>query len=156
MKIVLRCGIKTASLSSWVVVCHKAWPKLTFFLSYPWSCWPEAATEPRTDHSSVFQRLLPEKALGKRWGMTESRPPGPFPQLLSTQSPHKRFWKGSFLKNPFFGGEQFTRNKWLTVYLTIFLLWWWHEAHRLTPEHSLRFQMLVSLPSFRKDNLENF
>lgn len=36
--------------------------------------------------------------------MTESRPPGPLPQLLSIQSPHKRFLKGLAFKNPFSGG----------------------------------------------------
>lgn len=74
----------------------------------------------------------------------------PFATAAQHSVPTQEVLKGLFLKKSFFWWGTIYKKQ-MTVYLTIYLLWWWSEAHRLTWEHSLRFQMLVSLPSFRKE-----
>lgn len=133
MKIVLRCGIKTVSLSSWVVVCHKAWPKLTFFLSYPWSCWPEATTEPRTDHSSVFQRLPWRKHSG-RGGEWQRADHQALCHSCSALSPHTRGSERALFKKILFlvGNNLQETNDCVPDYILALMVIWSPQANMRT------------------------
>lgn len=101
MKIVLRCGIMTVSLSSWGVVCHKAWPKLTFFLSYPWSCWPQLNLELTVRLSS---NSCPGENTQGGAGNDREQTTRPFATAAQHSVPTQEVLKGLVLKNPFLGG----------------------------------------------------
>ena len=117
-------------------------------------CWPEATAEPRTDCSPVFRRLPWRRPSGRRRGWQRADHPA-LGHNCSGLSPRTRRSERARSKKSFFGGLTLYKKQWLMVSLTIYLLWWWSEAHRLTSEHSLRVHRLVSLPSFRRDNLES-
>lgn len=91
------------TVSSWFLVCHRAWPRVIFFPpNYPWNC--SAADQTKATLSLELTpplsstRCPPKKHSGRGRERQRTNHQAPHHSCLVTQPLSKKFWKCSFKK----------------------------------------------------------